>query len=163
MYKILLRWFSIVVLLDNVFLSVIVWVAAALVLQIRDQIGNLFVAISVWATLALKVKTSEFPGMNRRLPMHYWCLVISILLEKLLHTIPAQEQGVFLYCLLILPVVVVYMFLVKVIILVWGDERGDQPFLRKALPWEVLKPGMSLYFWVPVQTETIWGLALQTL
>ena len=95
--------------------------------------------------------------------MHNRGLVVAVLLEELLDAVAAEEQRVLLHDLLVLPIVIIYMLLIEVVILGRGDVGRHQPLICEALPGEGLKPGVRFHFRVPVQTQAVRGLALQTL
>ena len=155
---------SVIILLDNVFLALAVLPRpAATSLQVRDQACNLLVAILLGLPLALEVQAGVLAGVYRGLPVHYRGLVVAVLLEELLDAVAAEEQRVLLHDLLVLPIVIIYMLLIEVVILGRGDVGRHQPLICEALPGEGLKPGVRFDFRVPVETQAVRGLALQTL
>ena len=147
---------SVVVLFDDVFLALVflAW-PPAFSLEVRDQVRNSLVAVMFGFPQTLNIEARVLASVDRRLPVHYRGLVVSILLEELLNTISAEEQRVLLHHILILPIVIIYMLLVEVVILGGGDVGGDQPLLEESLPGEGLKPGVCFDFGVPVQPQTV--------
>jgi hypothetical protein len=146
---------SVVVLLDDILVALVFFALPANSLEVRDQVRNFLVAVIFGLPLALKVQARVLAGLDRRLPVHYRGLVVSILLEELLHTISAEEQRVLLHGILILPVVVIYMLLIEVVILLGRDVGGDQLLIKEGLPGKGLKPGVCFDFGVSIQPQTV--------
>ena len=155
---------SVIILLDNVFLALAVLPRPpATSFQVRNQACNFLVAILLGLPLALEVQTGVLAGVYRGLPVHYRGLVVAVLLEELLDAVAAEEQRVLLHDLLVLPIVIIYMLLVEVVILGRWDVGRHQPLICEALPGEGLEPRVRFHFRVPVETQAVRRLALQTL